>query len=116
LEDIPVDKLRAILTYHVIPGRRKEASIVNANQVPTLNGAKVKVDGTNLNGDQADIVATNIEASNGIIHVIDGVLLPGADEDDDEEEEDEEEEEEEYEGEEEYEEEEDEEEYEEDDD
>jgi uncharacterized surface protein with fasciclin (FAS1) repeats len=81
--------LAEILTYHVTPGRRKAVSIVNANQVPTLNGAKVDVDGTNLNGDQADIVATNIEASNGFVHVIDGVLLPEAD---DEEEDDEEEE------------------------
>jgi uncharacterized surface protein with fasciclin (FAS1) repeats len=68
--------LTEILTYHVTPGRRKEASVVNASQLPTLNGAKIDVDGTDLNGDQADIVATNIEASNGIIHVIDGVLLP----------------------------------------
>ncbi len=65
-----------VLTYHVTPGRRKASSVVNADSVPTLNGAKVDVDGTNLNGDQADIVATNIEASNGVVHVIDGVLLP----------------------------------------
>ncbi|TKX70001.1 fasciclin domain-containing protein [Halorubrum sp. SP9] len=68
--------LTDVLTYHVVPGRRKANSIVNASQVPTLNGAKVDVDGTDLNGDQADIVDTNIEASNGIIHVIDGVLQP----------------------------------------
>jgi len=70
------DDLADILLYHVIPGRRKEKSIVNASQLPTLNGAKIDVDGTDLNGDQADIVATNVEASNGFIHVIDGVLLP----------------------------------------
>ena len=71
-----VDGLADVLTYHVVPGRRKANSIVNADEVPTLNGAKVDVDGTDLNGDQADIVDTNIEASNGFIHVIDGVLLP----------------------------------------
>ena len=65
-----------VLTYHVVPGRRKANSIVDADSVPTLNGAKVDVDGTDLNGDQADIVTTNIEASNGFIHVIDGVLQP----------------------------------------
>jgi uncharacterized surface protein with fasciclin (FAS1) repeats len=43
---------------------------------PTLNGTQVDVEGTALNGDQANIVATDIEASNGIVHVIDGVLLP----------------------------------------
>ena len=68
--------LAEILTYHVVPGRRKANSIVNADSVPTLNGVKVDVDGTDLNGDQADIVTTNIEASNGFIHVIDGVLQP----------------------------------------
>jgi uncharacterized surface protein with fasciclin (FAS1) repeats len=71
-----VDGLGDVLTYHVVPGRRKANSIVNADSVPTLNGAKVDVDGTDLNGDQADIVDTNIEASNGVIHVIDGVLQP----------------------------------------
>jgi uncharacterized surface protein with fasciclin (FAS1) repeats len=68
--------LAEILTYHVVPGRRKANSIVNADSVPTLNGERVDVDGTDLNGDQADIVNTNIEASNGFIHVIDGVLQP----------------------------------------
>lgn len=71
-----VDGLGDVLTYHVVPGRRKAASIVDADSVPTLNGAKIDVDGTDLNGDQADIVTTNIEASNGFIHVIDGVLQP----------------------------------------
>ena len=71
-----VDGLGDVLTYHVVPGRRKAASIVDADSVPTLNGAKIDVDGTHLNGDQADIVDTNIEASNGFIHVIDGVLQP----------------------------------------
>ncbi len=65
-----------ILTYHVTPGRRPAASIVNPAPVDTLNGALIDVDGTTLNGDQAEIVQTNIPASNGIIHVIDGVLLP----------------------------------------
>ena len=71
-----VDGLGDVLTYHVVPGRRKADSIVDADSVPTLNGAKVDVDGTDLNGDQADIVDTDIEASNGFIHVIDGVLQP----------------------------------------
>jgi len=74
--DVDDEFLTNVLTYHVVPGRRKANSIVNADSVPTLNGAKVDVDGTDLNGDQADIVDTNIEASNGFIHVIDGVLQP----------------------------------------
>jgi uncharacterized surface protein with fasciclin (FAS1) repeats len=68
--------LTEILTYHVVPGRRDAESITTSDELPTLNGAKIEVDGTNLNGDQADIVTTNIEASNGFVHVIDGVLQP----------------------------------------
>jgi uncharacterized surface protein with fasciclin (FAS1) repeats len=68
--------LTEILTYHVTPGRRYAASIVNAPRFNTLNGADVAVDGTVLNDGQATIVDTDIEASNGVVHVIDGVLLP----------------------------------------
>jgi uncharacterized surface protein with fasciclin (FAS1) repeats len=68
--------LANVLTYHVTPGRRYADSVVDAPQVPTLNGASVAVDGTVLNDGQAEIVATNIEAGNGVVHVIDGVLLP----------------------------------------
>jgi uncharacterized surface protein with fasciclin (FAS1) repeats len=70
------ETLVSVLTYHVTPGRRYAASVVDASQVPTLNGERVAVDGTTLNGDQADIVATNVEAENGVIHAIDGVLVP----------------------------------------
>ena len=71
-----VDGLGDILTYHVTPGRRKANSVVNADRLPTLNGEPIAVDGTVLNDGQAEIVDTDIEASNGVIHVIDGVLLP----------------------------------------
>jgi uncharacterized surface protein with fasciclin (FAS1) repeats len=70
------DNLAEILTYHVTPGRRDAESVTTSSELPTLNGAKIDVDGINLNGDQADIVDTNIEASNGFIHAIDGVLQP----------------------------------------
>ena len=76
LDDVDDETLTDILTYHVVPGRRDAESITSADSVPTLNGAKVEVDGTDLNGDQADIIKTDIEASNGFIHGIDGVLLP----------------------------------------
>ncbi|MFC7132644.1 MULTISPECIES: fasciclin domain-containing protein [Salinibaculum] len=68
--------LDEILTYHVVPGQREARSVVNVSKLPTLNGAQIEVDGTDLNGDQATIVDTDIEASNGVVHAIDGVLLP----------------------------------------
>lgn len=71
-----VEGLADILTYHVVPGRRDAQSVLDADELPTLNGATVDLNGPNLNGDQADIVKTDIEASNGYVHVIDGVLLP----------------------------------------
>lgn len=74
--DLDPEFLASVLTYHVTPGRRYADSVVAAPQVPTLNGASVSVDGTELNDGQASIVATDIEASNGVVHVIDGVLLP----------------------------------------
>lgn len=76
VDQLDDDFLVDVLTYHVTPGRRYASSIVNAPQVPTLNGAPIDVDGTALNGDQADTVETDIEAGNGVVHVIDGVLLP----------------------------------------
>ncbi|KAA9406958.1 fasciclin domain-containing protein [Haloarcula sp. CBA1131] len=74
--DVDDEFLVDVLTYHVAPGERDASSVVDSEKIPTLNGAKIDVDGTDLNGDQADIVDTNIEASNGFIHAIDGVLQP----------------------------------------
>ena len=71
--------LPEILTYHVTPGRRNAKSVTTSDELPTLNGAKIDVGGPNgtvLNEGQATIIDTDIPASNGIIHVIDGVLLP----------------------------------------
>ncbi|WP_178917984.1 fasciclin domain-containing protein [Natronomonas gomsonensis] len=77
LEDLlELENLADILLYHVTNGRRYSQSVVNAPRIRMLNGGTVDVDGTDLNGDQADIVDTDIEASNGVVHVIDGVLLP----------------------------------------
>ncbi|WP_255196588.1 fasciclin domain-containing protein [Halorarius litoreus] len=70
--------LEDILLYHVTAGRRYAASVVRAPQLRMLTGDTVTVDGTVLNGGEATIVDTpdtiDIEASNGVIHVIDGVL------------------------------------------
>lgn len=74
--DLDEEFLLDVLTYHVSPGRRYSESVVNASELPTLNSEPIDVDGTELNNGQAEIIDTDIEASNGVIHVIDGVLLP----------------------------------------
>ena len=72
------DQLTAILTYHVLAGKTKSGDIAGKTlEVATVNGANISVDGTDgvkING--ANVVATDVKASNGIIHVIDAVLLP----------------------------------------
>jgi uncharacterized surface protein with fasciclin (FAS1) repeats len=78
-----VENLESVLKYHVVPGLRDAESVTSSDRLPTLlNGELIDVDGTDLNGDQADIIVTDVEASNGIIHAIGpsdgqgGVLLP----------------------------------------
>jgi transforming growth factor-beta-induced protein len=71
-------KLVDILTYHVVPGRVYSDQALQAGKAKTLQGGKVKIavkDGAAMvNG--AGLVMTDIEASNGVIHVIDAVILP----------------------------------------
>ncbi len=71
-------KLRAVLLYHVAAGRVTAAKVVSLKSVKTLNGKSVKVHvshGTVTVGG-ARVIATDIAASNGVIHVIDKVLIP----------------------------------------
>ena len=73
---LDVDQLTSVLTYHVVSGKVASTDLVNG-PVPTLNGADVTVDltdGVKIN--DANVIIPDIEASNGIIHVIDKVLLP----------------------------------------
>ena len=74
------DKLAAILTYHVAPGKLPAAQVVELNRVATLNGQKpaITLSDGGVRIDNAQIVKTDISASNGIIHVIDAVILPSA--------------------------------------
>ena len=69
-------KLTAVLTYHVVPGKVMAAS-VKAGKVKTVQGSELTV--TTANGvmvDGAKVTATDIVADNGVIHVIDSVIMP----------------------------------------
>jgi len=75
LADIP--QLQAILTFHVVPGRIRASDLREGLVVTTLEGRKLRftlAGGAKVNG--VNITATDIETSNGIIHVIDAVLIP----------------------------------------
>lgn len=82
-EQVLADKamLTSILTYHVLSGAVDAATVVTLPKATTLNGADITIDATGgkvvLNG-KVNVTATDIKACNGIIHVIDAVLLPPA--------------------------------------
>ncbi|MCX8008731.1 MAG: fasciclin domain-containing protein [Patescibacteria group bacterium] len=71
------EKLTAILTYHVVPGKVMASDVVNLTSAPTVQGSTLSIDTTNgVKVNNATVINTDIEASNGVIHVIDTVLLP----------------------------------------
>ena len=71
-------KLTAILTYHVVAGKVEAKDVIKLDSAKTVNGQSVtiKVMGDTVMVDNAKVTATDIEASNGVIHVIDSVLMP----------------------------------------
>ncbi|HUF17185.1 MAG TPA: fasciclin domain-containing protein [Thermoanaerobaculia bacterium] len=73
-----IDKLRAVLTYHVVAGSVSSGQVVKLTSAKTVNGQSVTVKagkaGVTVGG--AKVVQTDIAASNGVIHVIDTVLIP----------------------------------------
>ena len=72
VEGLPVDRLTNILAYHVTGGRRTSRSVLAAPSYQMLNGGTLTRDALSAAG----IAATDISASNGIVHVINAVLLP----------------------------------------
>lgn len=73
------EKLKAILLYHVVPGNVKANKVLklNGRSVKTLQGTAIKVHvGSGVRVNDANVTATDVSASNGVIHVIDRVLLP----------------------------------------
>jgi uncharacterized surface protein with fasciclin (FAS1) repeats len=82
LEKLLADKeqLTKVLTYHVVAGKVLAADVVKLKSAKTVEGSDVKitVKGKSVTVNGANVVKTDIEASNGVIHVIDAVLLPPA--------------------------------------
>jgi len=82
LNDIPATTLEAVLKYHVVSGKVLAGSLTEGQEVTTLNGAKFTIGLTggakitDANARVSNITATDIEGTNGVIHVIDKVVLP----------------------------------------
>jgi uncharacterized surface protein with fasciclin (FAS1) repeats len=72
------DKLIAVLTYHVVPGKVLAADVVKIEKAKTVQGQEVSVKVSNggVQIDNAKVIKTDIVGSNGVIHVIDAVILP----------------------------------------
>jgi len=71
------NKLAAILTYHVVPGKVSSNEVIEMNSATTLQGQELNIskqDGVKIN--EAKVIVTDIEATNGVIHIIDSVLMP----------------------------------------
>lgn len=72
------EKLVSILTYHVVPGKVKAADVVKLSEAKTVQGSTVdiKTDAGTVMIDGAKVIKTDIMTSNGVIHVIDSVIMP----------------------------------------
>ena len=73
-------KLKAVLLYHVVAGNVPAADVVKLSSAKTLNGKSVRIrlSGTNVFVNSAKVTTTDVMASNGVIHVINRVLVPPA--------------------------------------
>ena len=71
------DQLTAILTYHVVPGKVMSTDLTDDMEATTVQGSDVTIDLDNgVMVEEANVVTADIETSNGVIHVIDKVILP----------------------------------------
>jgi uncharacterized surface protein with fasciclin (FAS1) repeats len=79
LEAVLADKVKltSILTYHVVSGKVMAKDVVGLTSARTVQGSDIKIDSSNgVMVNNANVVKTDIECSNGVIHVIDAVLMP----------------------------------------
>lgn len=80
LKDVP--KLKSILLYHVVPGQMMAAEVVKSKTLRTAQGQELKIDAVrwhlhrHVKVNDADIIKTDLVASNGVCHAIDKVLIP----------------------------------------
>jgi uncharacterized surface protein with fasciclin (FAS1) repeats len=75
LKDIP--KLKKILTYHVVSGKVLAADVVKLKSAKTVEGSEVKIDASNgVKINDSTVTTADVIADNGVIHIIDAVLLP----------------------------------------
>ncbi|WP_373547427.1 fasciclin domain-containing protein [Chamaesiphon sp.] len=75
LKDLP--KLKQILTYHVVAGKVMAADVVKLTSAKTVEGSEVTIDATSgVKINNATVVTPDVAADNGVIHIIDTVLLP----------------------------------------
>ena len=75
LKDIP--KLKKILTYHVVAGKVMAADVVKLKSAKTVEGSEVKIDASNgVKINDSTVTTADVAADNGVIHIIDAVLLP----------------------------------------
>jgi uncharacterized surface protein with fasciclin (FAS1) repeats len=71
------DKLRAVLTYHVVPGKVMAADVTKLTSAKTVQGQSITISTAGgVKVDNANVIKTDIACTNGVIHVIDSVILP----------------------------------------
>jgi len=72
------EKLTAVLTYHVVPGKVMAADVVGLDRATTVQGSEIEISASDsgVKVDGANVIVTDVETSNGVIHVIDAVILP----------------------------------------
>ncbi|HCE57496.1 MAG TPA: hypothetical protein DER09_06715 [Prolixibacteraceae bacterium] len=76
IKDLTAEQLKPILTYHVVSGKVMSTDLSNTS-VATLNGQKIKIDLSNgVKINDSKVVKADISGSNGVVHVIDSVLIP----------------------------------------